>query len=173
MRLRISGSVVNLRLPACARTLSCGQTLIGFLLIFVVVCFLYTYSMPAEGQGEGQQGKEKSHLYMYEMEETKAKKQRRQMDLDLGRHLAPPGKTGLDLDLGGLFLGGAKVKATRMAMAPAEDKRVKLEMILKDILKNNKRPEDVNYNLNISLSDVISMDRKITDTRPKVCKTFR
>ena len=117
-----------------------------------------------------------NHIYIcLQWRKPKLKKQQRQIDLDSGRLQAPPKKRGLDPNLGGILKGilsAAEGKATRMAMAPAEDKRVKLETMLKKILKNNKRPEKWNYNINISLSDVVSMDWKIPDTRPKVCKTF-
>ncbi len=40
------------------------------------------------------------------------------------------------------------------------------------ILKNQIRPGDHIYNINVTLSDLLSMDREIDDTRPNICKEF-
>ena len=38
----------------------------------------------------------------------------------------------------------------------------------KKILREQVRPPDSHYNVNITLSDIISMDRTVIDTRPQV-----
>ena len=38
----------------------------------------------------------------------------------------------------------------------------------KKILREQVRPPDSHYNVNITLSDIISMDRNVIDTRPQV-----
>ncbi len=50
--------------------------------------------------------------------------------------------------------------------------RIRLSEVRRAILANQNRPPDASYNINVSLSDVTSVDRHIEDTRPPVCKTF-
>ena len=38
------------------------------------------------------------------------------------------------------------------------------------LLKKSERPADFAFNFNVSISDNISLDRKLPDTRPEACK---
>lgn len=54
-------------------------------------------------------------------------------------------------------------------MEAAKSTYSKVLKMQESILANQNRPDDSHYNINITLSDRISMDRKIKDTRPVVC----
>ena len=58
------------------------------------------------------------------------------------------------------------------AMEAGNVKTRLLMQVQRDILRNQKRPPDDTYNINVTLSDNTSMDREIPDTRPEVCRTF-
>ena len=50
--------------------------------------------------------------------------------------------------------------------------RHKLLEVQQDIIVHQKRPPDSAYNLNVTLSDSISLDRCIDDTRPRPCRAI-
>ena len=55
-------------------------------------------------------------------------------------------------------------------MDAALDRQQLLLEIKQEILANQVRPSDEHYNINVTLSDVMSLDRDIPDTRPVACK---
>ena len=59
-----------------------------------------------------------------------------------------------------------------MAMAAARDRYDKILQAQQSILRQQVRPDDKHYNINVTLSDRISMDRVVNDVRPPVCRTF-
>ena len=61
----------------------------------------------------------------------------------------------------------------KMAMDPVKTNYKPILEKQKEILTKQERPPDKHYNINVTLSDKISMDRKILDTRPPICKTFQ
>ncbi len=58
------------------------------------------------------------------------------------------------------------------AMEVGLTRRRLLLQIQREILTKQVRPPDSQYNINITLSDNISMDRPLPDTRPEICKSF-
>ena len=71
------------------------------------------------------------------------------------------------------YTGGEQhLKSNRRALAAfgTLPERIRLQELQREILVNQKRPPDSSYNINVSLSDSISVDREIEDTRPPVCK---
>ena len=67
------------------------------------------------------------------------------------------------------------LKGNRRALAAfgTLPERIRLQELQREILANQKRPPDSAYNINVSLSDSISVDREIEDTRPPVCKVMQ
>ena len=67
---------------------------------------------------------------------------------------------------------GQHLKGNRRALAAfgTLPERIRLQEMQREILINQKRPPDSSYNINVSLSDIISVDREINDTRPPICK---
>ena len=67
---------------------------------------------------------------------------------------------------------GQHLKGNRRALAAfgTLPERIRLQELQREILLSQKRPPDSTYNINVSLSDAISVDREIEDTRPTVCK---
>ena len=49
----------------------------------------------------------------------------------------------------------------------------KLREMQQTMFKNYKRPPDSSYNINVTLSDRIPLDREIADTRPDECKQIK
>ena len=60
----------------------------------------------------------------------------------------------------------------KMAMDAARGYYSNILSAQKKILKDQVRPPDTRYNINVTLSDQISMDRTIEDTRPRICRSF-
>ena len=63
-----------------------------------------------------------------------------------------------------------KKPSMKMAMDAAKPRYPNILKMQKSILTLQDRPDDSHYNINVTLSDQISMDRKIRDTRPQVCQ---
>lgn len=61
----------------------------------------------------------------------------------------------------------------RMAMHSAKKNYQNILVHQRDILRQQIRPDDKHYNINVTLSDSISMDRVVKDSRPPVCRTFQ
>ena len=59
-----------------------------------------------------------------------------------------------------------------MVMDSAKSNYESIIIQQKDMLTNQVRPDDTHYNINVTLSDKISMDRKLFDSRPPVCREF-
>lgn len=62
--------------------------------------------------------------------------------------------------------GNQKVVLASDAM-PQKHKLLEMQQ---EIIEHQKRPPDSAYNINVTLSDSISLDREIEDTRPEKCK---
>ena len=58
-----------------------------------------------------------------------------------------------------------------LPMPMDEKKRKSLKPMQQDILKKQIRPPDANYNINVTWSDHLSLDRGVPDPRPEPCKT--
>ena len=59
-----------------------------------------------------------------------------------------------------------------MAMDPVKPRMPAVRRAQKNYISSQKRPPDSKYNINVTLSDHISLDRKIDDTRPKSCRAI-
>ena len=46
----------------------------------------------------------------------------------------------------------------------------RLKKLQKEIFRNPNRPPDSTYNINVTLSEHISLERNVTDTRPRLCR---
>ena len=57
-----------------------------------------------------------------------------------------------------------------MAMDAVRPRMAVIRRSQKSYLASQKRPSDSHYNINVTLSDAISLDRSITDTRPASCQ---
>ena len=66
----------------------------------------------------------------------------------------------------------SKKENPTMVMAHARDRYKNILQFQKKILKEQVRPPDKRYNINVTLSDIISMDRPIDDTRSGICQKF-
>ena len=68
--------------------------------------------------------------------------------------------------------GEHRLRGNRRALAAfgTLPQQIRLREMQREILANQNRPPDSAYNINVSLSDNISLDRAIEDTRPPVCK---
>ena len=62
-------------------------------------------------------------------------------------------------------------QSVRMVMDSVKD-RSELSNFHKKIIKEQKRAPDSRYNINITNSDLTSLDRQIPNTAPPICSTF-
>ena len=71
---------------------------------------------------------------------------------------------------GKVYDAGRRPKQRALAALDMVPQRFRLTQMQQDILSKPRAP-DSSYNLNVTLSDHISLDREIEDTRPSPCKT--
>ena len=69
--------------------------------------------------------------------------------------------------------GGETEKRAVMVMDTVKRRLSEIRKVSRDIIIRQKRAPDSRYNINVTNSDLQSLDRNITDTRPPICKTFR
>jgi polypeptide N-acetylgalactosaminyltransferase len=62
---------------------------------------------------------------------------------------------------------------TVMAMSAANTNYKIIQETGNNYIKNQNRAPDTRYNINVTFSDLTSLDRIITDTRPEICRHFR
>lgn len=64
-------------------------------------------------------------------------------------------------------------KRAVMVMDTVKTRLSEIVRVSRDIIIRQKRAPDSRYNINVTNSDLQSLDRNITDTRPPICKTLR
>ena len=71
-----------------------------------------------------------------------------------------------------VHMGQVVPHRTAMAMDAAKSNYEQILRMQKEMYREHTRPGDKFYNINVTLSDQISLDRDIEDTRPPICKAF-
>ena len=164
MRARIFGNVIDIKLP---------QGPVKQVVIFVTVFFMITtfYMLNKVNKSNGE--KLKYDQIDPDLAEFAQKgfRSRNQLGNTEGDILGPLGQ------LSGLFETKPKQNARRIKMAMdvlnvQQKQRLKKEWM--NIYENQIRPSDQEFNINVTLSDKISFNRKLPDSRPPVClnKTY-
>ena len=175
MRIRLGGTVLNIRWPHRFNTLS----YVIFALTILVVLVLVTKQKVVlqesdtvinneEDVFDDQREKNEAEFIGKPVLNTLPKKSRYE-------HLNEPRIYGRD---------GVRVKnvvpdpngnenvrvRTRMAMDLVRDRQAAIDKVGREYIRYQNRPADQTYNINVTFSDNLSLDRSLPDTRPPVCQ---